>query len=114
MKHFTTMAICEVLNTSLFSAGKTWVESSVDGSWSLPDRSGGCLNNKDTFLNNPQYRFDVTGRDGDVCLSLAQKTTRSSPDIKNITMGFTIMKVHYYVDVKFNLLSQLYAGFDRI
>lgn len=52
--YFTMMAICQVLNTSMFSVGKTWIESVLHGSWSTPDRSGGCVNNKATFLNNPQ------------------------------------------------------------
>ena len=57
VKYFTTMAICRVLNTAALSIKKTWVETIFNGSWRLPDRSGGCINNKQTFLNNPQVRF---------------------------------------------------------
>ena len=53
-QHFTKMAICRVVNTSFFSMRKKWHESIHHSEWTKPARSGGCINNKETFLNNPQ------------------------------------------------------------
>ena len=42
------------------SITRAFIHSSFYGSWlvgsGLKDRAGGCLNHKDSFLNNPQFR----------------------------------------------------------
>ena len=53
-KYFITMSICRVMNTSFFSLQKTWWENIMNSEWSKPNRDGGCINNRETFLNNPQ------------------------------------------------------------
>ena len=53
-RYFKTMSICRVVNTSFFRLEKTWDEGKMQGAWSAPNRQGGCANNKETFLNNPQ------------------------------------------------------------
>ena len=58
-KHFQQTAICRVINTSFFSFKKTWYEGIVHGVWRKPDRAGGCHNNKDTFLRNPQVMMEI-------------------------------------------------------
>ncbi|XP_078389850.1 calpain-5-like [Cetorhinus maximus] len=57
--YFTDMVVCRQINTSLLSFHKTWVEATKFGEWAvcthpLQNRSGGCINNHDTFLQNPQ------------------------------------------------------------
>lgn len=60
VKHFTDMSICHMPKTSWFSFGKTWREESFHGSWTTgpkgsdTDLAGGCPNNKDSFIRNPQ------------------------------------------------------------
>ena len=60
LTQFSEMSICRLINTSLFSFSKTWTESQKFGSWQKQDgnynRAGGCLNNRNTFLQNPQLR----------------------------------------------------------
>lgn len=56
-KNFVNIAICRVVNTSIFSIRKTWSEGCADGMWAKPARCGGCINNRETFLNNPQVIF---------------------------------------------------------
>ena len=53
-KYFHQTAICRGVNTSILSLTKTWHEGLSHGAWKKPDRAGGCPNNKDTFLKNPQ------------------------------------------------------------
>lgn len=59
IKHFTDLILCRLINTSYLSIHKTWEEDVMCGSWShhddpLKNRSGGCINHKATFLQNPQ------------------------------------------------------------
>ncbi|KAG9346542.1 hypothetical protein JZ751_006853 [Albula glossodonta] len=58
-KYFTDVDVCRLINTSLLSIQKTWHETVLFGSWTkhaepLHNRSGGCVNNRHTFLQNPQ------------------------------------------------------------
>ena len=52
------MDICHMVNTAFFSLKKTWKENVKGGHWTQVT-SGGCPNNKDTFLNNPQVGFAI-------------------------------------------------------
>ncbi len=52
---FSSVCICRQVNTKLLSLEKTWHEALFNGSWKKP-MAGGCVNNKDTFCNNPQVR----------------------------------------------------------
>ena len=58
-KHFGSMSICHRVNTSVFSLQKRWHDSLFHGDWIKPYRAGGCSNNKETFLYNPQVKHSV-------------------------------------------------------
>ena len=53
-QYFLSMSICRVVNQSFFSFQKTWDGAELHTEWKAPTRAGGCINNKETFLNNPQ------------------------------------------------------------
>lgn len=58
-QYFTDLILCRLINTSYLSIHKTWEEEVMRGSWThrqdpLRNRSGGCINHKATFLQNPQ------------------------------------------------------------
>ncbi|NXY58666.1 CAN5 protein, partial [Callaeas wilsoni] len=58
-KNFTDVDICRTVNTSYFSLHKTWEKEMMCGAWAkhpepLLNRSGGCFDNRETFLQNPQ------------------------------------------------------------
>eukprot|EP00062_Callorhinchus_milii_P026427 gi/632988513/ref/XP_007883154.1/ PREDICTED: calpain-5-like [Callorhinchus milii] len=60
-KLFTDLVVCRIINTSYLTVHKTWDEAGAMSQWSrhddpLRNRSGGCINNKNTFLQNPQVR----------------------------------------------------------
>lgn len=99
--HFTDMSICHLINTSWFSFGQTWCEGIHKGQWvrgaqgSPVDRAGGCINNKDTFLRNPQFRFDIEKDEDTVLLMLQQKDAREKrhEGVNNLPIGFQVFKV---------------------
>jgi len=60
-RHFTTVTICMLVNTSMFTIHKTYNEGVYKGEWEGRS-AGGCVNYKDTFLHNPQvclYLFSL-------------------------------------------------------
>ncbi|KAG7333067.1 hypothetical protein KOW79_003202 [Hemibagrus wyckioides] len=100
-KHFTDLILCRLINTSYLSIHKTWEEDVKFGSWvrhddPLRNRSGGCINNKATYLQNPQYVFDVKKPEDEVLICLQQKDKRSrlkEGKGENFAMGFDIQRV---------------------
>ncbi|MEQ2214521.1 hypothetical protein XENOCAPTIV_010734, partial [Xenoophorus captivus] len=62
-QYFTDLILCRLINTSYLSIHKTWEEEVMRGSWihrqdPLRNRSGGCINHKTTFLQNPQVELN--------------------------------------------------------
>ncbi|XP_063169492.1 calpain-6 [Candoia aspera] len=100
-KNFTDVDVCRIVNTSFFSIHKTWEKKMMRGQWTknpdpLLNHSGGCLNNKATFLQNPQYIFDVKKVEDQVLISLQQKDQRIHKKEgagANLFIGFEIFKV---------------------
>ncbi|KAM4797409.1 calpain-5 [Rhinophrynus dorsalis] len=100
-KYYTDIIMCRLINTSYLSIHKTWEESVLRGSWirhedPLKNRSGGCLNNKSTYLQNPQFVFDVKKPEDEVLICLQQKTkrtTRKDGKAENLAIGFEIHRV---------------------
>ncbi|KGL73760.1 Calpain-5 [Tinamus guttatus] len=100
-KNFTDVDICRIVNTSYFSIHKTWEKKMMQGAWTknsepLLNRSGGCFDNRDTFLQNPQYIFDVKKTEDKVLVSLQQEDRRrykKEGKGESIPIGFEILKV---------------------
>lgn len=99
LKEFSEIVICHNLNTSWYNWLNSFKENSIYGYWRKPDRCGGCINNKiESFLANPQYRFDIIKQDGDdVVICLTQKNKRSDwrRGFKNLHIGFFIMPIEF-------------------
>ncbi|XP_065178959.1 calpain-5-like [Sycon ciliatum] len=102
IKHFTNFTICRIVNTSVLSVRKTWHDVTFYGEWAGA-RAGGCINNKETFLKNPQYVFDLHhGEDGAVMIDLMQEDRRSTRSAtppgdgtsnSNLSIGYQLFKV---------------------
>jgi len=95
---FTDLSINHIINTSLFSFSKTWKEYVSLSAWARPDRAGGCLNHPTTFLNNPQYRFDINTKEEEeeVIVQLSQMDDGSNVLLKDklkLVIGFHLLKV---------------------
>ncbi|XP_053555289.1 calpain-6 isoform X2 [Bombina bombina] len=99
--NFTHADVCRIINTSCLSRHKTWEKAEAQGSWTknsetLLNRSGGCYNNKDTFLQNSQYLFEVRKKEDNVLISLQQKDNRALKKEGRgdyFIIGFEIFKV---------------------
>lgn len=105
LTQFSEMSICRLINTSLFSFNKTWNESQLFGSWIKGEgnynRAGGCLNNHELFLKNPQYRISIETKSDeetkDVIIQLSQRDSRSllMDNKETLIIGFTLLKVEF-------------------
>ncbi|OCT93322.1 uncharacterized protein LOC414629 isoform X1 [Xenopus laevis] len=100
-KYYTDIIMCRLINTSYLSIHKTWEEAVLRSSWvkhedPLQNRCGGCLNYKTTYLQNPQFVFDVKKPEDEVLVCLQQKTkrtTRQDGKAENLAIGFEIHQV---------------------
>lgn len=52
--HFTNATLCHVINTSIFSLSNRWHVFKHNYQWSPGSTAGGCVENRSTFLKNPQ------------------------------------------------------------
>ncbi|XP_013379035.1 calpain-5 isoform X1 [Lingula anatina] len=101
IQYFENVDMCHFVNTSFFSLKKTWYESLMPGEWtqgargSPQNRSGGAFHNKDSFLNNPQFVFDIKEDTDTAMISLEQDDKRADKKIggEHLQIGFHIMKV---------------------
>ncbi|XP_060032711.1 calpain-5 isoform X4 [Erinaceus europaeus] len=100
-RYFTDIIKCRLMNTSYLSIHKTWEEARLHGAWTRHEdpqhnRSGGCINHKDTFFQNPQYIFDVKKPEDEVLICIQQRpqqSTRQQGKGENLAIGFDIYKV---------------------
>lgn len=112
--HFTDLVVCRVINTSYLSVHKTWEEAGSHGQWTqhqdpLRNRAGGCINYKDTFLQNPQFVFEVTKEEDDVLMCLQQKDlriTQAENKGEKLSMGFQIFMVELNREYRMHSLQQ--------
>ncbi|XP_078068066.1 calpain-5-like [Mustelus asterias] len=117
-KYITNVIVCRLINTSYLSIRKTWDEVILRGAWSrhedpLLDRAGGCTNFQDTFLQNPQYVFDVTKEEDEVLISLQQRDKRihrKEGKGENLVIGFSIFKVELNREYRLHTFFPLMTG----
>lgn len=116
--NFTDLILCRLINTSYLSLHKTWEEAVMRGSWSRNDepllnRAGGCTNNKYSFLQNPQYVFDVKKPEDEVLICLQQKDRRASlrgGRGENMAIGFDIHRVELNRTYRMHTTQQKVGG----
>ncbi|XP_031688162.1 calpain-5-like [Oncorhynchus kisutch] len=75
-------------------------EGEVVGRWDKHmdkrSRCGGCINHKDTFLHNPQFMFEVQGKEDEVLICLQQedrRIKRKDGGGANLPIGFEVLRV---------------------
>lgn len=117
-KYYTDLILCRLINTSYLSIHKTWEEAVLFGQWSrhddpLRNRNGGCINNRATYLQNPQFVFDVRKPEDEVLICLQQKDHRISRKLgkkENLAMGFDIHKVELNREYRMHIMQQKVAS----
>ena len=103
-KYFVQTCICRVVNTSYLSLAKTWHEGLAHGAWTKPNMAGGCPNNKQTFVNNPQVVDSLSlhplsvGRPFFIegCLVLRGQSTYTYTPTYMLT-GLNVCKMHAFL-----------------
>ena len=55
-RYFTNATLCHVLNKSILSLRKRWHVFKHSYRWTPGTNAGGCVENRSTFLKNPQVR----------------------------------------------------------
>ncbi|XP_072248125.1 calpain-5a [Leuresthes tenuis] len=116
--NFTDLILCRLINTSYLSLHKTWEEAVKRGSWRRHDnpllnRAGGCTNHKNTFLQNPQYVFDVKKPEDEVLICLQQKDRRANLREgrgENLAIGFDIHKVELNRTYRMHVTQEKVGG----
>uniref|UniRef100_A0A8C5DNR6 Calpain-8-like n=1 Tax=Gouania willdenowi TaxID=441366 RepID=A0A8C5DNR6_GOUWI len=97
-KFFTDLDICGLSPDFLGgNSSHPWETSTYEGRWVAGTTAGGCLNNKDTFWTNPQYRIKICGEcSEDVCQNNVMVSLMQKPDkrnrrlVQNLHIGFSI------------------------
>ncbi|KAM8854597.1 calpain-5-like [Synchiropus picturatus] len=118
VSNFTDLILCRLINTSYLSLHKTWEETVIRGSWCrhddpLRNRAGGCTNNHHTFLQNPQYVFDVKKPEDEALICLQQRDRRASLKGgrgQNLPIGFDIHKVELNRMYRMHVKQQKVGG----
>ncbi|XP_062849297.1 calpain-5-like [Trichomycterus rosablanca] len=75
---------------------KVVVEERWEREMDKRSRCGGCINHQDTFLNNPQFMFDVEGEEDEVLICLQQedkRMKRREGGGENLPIGFEVLRV---------------------
>ncbi|CAH8436858.1 unnamed protein product [Heterobilharzia americana] len=112
LEHMSGVLICRFPDTSLVSlTGRpTWRLYEHHGAW-YGHQTGGSLQFRNTFLNNPQYYFDIINDSDEVLLSLVRKYNRDpltmviDPDLSPVSVGLGLFKVEKNRPVKAHTLA---------
>ncbi|XP_069028560.1 calpain-1 catalytic subunit-like [Embiotoca jacksoni] len=100
-KFYTELDICGL--TPDFLDGNSsghWKTSMYEGRWVAGTTAGGCMNNRDSYWTNPQYRVMVCGgssqrnEEKNMLVSLMQKhDKRNRHMVQNLHIGFSIFEL---------------------
>ncbi|XP_028977368.1 calpain-5a isoform X1 [Esox lucius] len=117
-QYFSDLIMCRLINTSYLSLHKTWEEISLTGAWvkhddPLKNRAGGCTNNRETFLQNPQFVFNVKKPEDEVLVCLQQKDRRArlkEGKGENLAIGLEIQRVELNRQYRMHTRQQKVCG----
>ncbi|XP_035850838.1 calpain-8-like [Sander lucioperca] len=100
-KFYSDLDICSLYPDFLDGNSSHWKTSMYEGRWVAGTTAGGCMNNKDSFWTNPQFRVKIDGEyseiDGEknVLVSLMQKSDKRNRHlVQNLHIGLTVFEVN--------------------
>uniref|UniRef100_A0A3B4YGI2 Calpain-5-like n=1 Tax=Seriola lalandi dorsalis TaxID=1841481 RepID=A0A3B4YGI2_SERLL len=95
--YFTDVVVCRLVERALLWPSCHWRER--NGGWEPQvdkrSRCGGCINHRETFLHNPQFMFEVGGKEEEVLICLQQedrRIQRKDGGGENLPIGFEVLK----------------------
>ncbi|XP_069544253.1 calpain-1 catalytic subunit-like [Brachyistius frenatus] len=100
-KFYTDLDICG-LSPDFLDGNSVcqWRTSMTEGRWVAGTTAGGCMNNRDSFWTNPQYRIQVSGElseysgQKNLLVSLMQKPDkRNRRLVQSLHIGFSVFEV---------------------
>uniref|UniRef100_A0A8C4GW82 Si:dkey-19b23.13 n=1 Tax=Dicentrarchus labrax TaxID=13489 RepID=A0A8C4GW82_DICLA len=94
--YFTDVVVCRLVERALLWPWSHWREVRLYGEWTPRSRCGGCINHRDTFLHNPQFMFELRGKEEEVLICLQQedrRILRKDGGGENLPIGFEVLKV---------------------
>ncbi|KAG8013545.1 Calpain-9 [Nibea albiflora] len=96
-KFYSDLDICCLCPSFLDgSSSCQWKSSFYEGRWVAGTTAGGCMNNRDSFWTNPQYRVKIGGEYSgakNMLLSLMQKPDkRNRRLVQNLHIGFSVFE----------------------
>ncbi|XP_031144585.1 calpain-8-like [Sander lucioperca] len=99
-KFYSDLDICSLYPDFLDGNSSHWKTSMYEGRWVAGTTAGGCMNNKDSFWTNPQFRVKIDGEyletDGEknVLVSLMQKSDKRNRHlVQNLHIGLAVFEV---------------------
>ncbi|KAM8915943.1 calpain-1 catalytic subunit-like isoform 1-T2 [Spinachia spinachia] len=100
-KFYADLDICSLSPNFLDgNCSRQWETTVYEGRWVAGTTAGGCLNNRDSFWTNPQYRIKIAGEysgvdnEKNVLLSLMQKhDKRNRHLVQNLHIGISVFEV---------------------
>ncbi|XP_041809116.1 calpain-2 catalytic subunit-like isoform X2 [Chelmon rostratus] len=99
-KFYSDLDICSLCPDFLDgNSSCQWKTSSHEGRWVAGTTAGGCMNNRESFWTNPQYRVKVDGEnlapgEKNMLVSLMQKPDkRNRRLVQSLHIGFCIFEV---------------------
>ncbi|CAG8663041.1 10485_t:CDS:2, partial [Scutellospora calospora] len=112
ISNFSTLTICRCINTSLLTFGRRWHGVMFRGEWSIENETaGGCINNAETFYQNPQYSIRIH-KPTFLIISLMQQDNHVEIGAEKITIGFILLKVE--LNRKYRIHKPTYETAGRV
>ncbi|XP_028422126.1 calpain-8-like [Perca flavescens] len=100
-KFYTVLDICSLHPDFLDGNSSQWKTSMYEGRWVAGTTAGGCMNNKDSFWTNPQFRVKINGEysetngEKNVLISLMQKSDKRNRHlVQNLHIGLAVFEVN--------------------
>ncbi|XP_039642784.1 calpain-8-like [Perca fluviatilis] len=99
-KFYTDLDICSLNPDFLDGNFSHWKTSMYEGRWVAGTTAGGCMNNKDSYWTNPQFRVKINGEysetngEKNVLISLMQKSDKRNRHlVQNLHIGLAVFEV---------------------
>lgn len=108
VSNLAELTVVRLYNNNFFARGKRWKESALKGEWTTEEfgpfgnMSGGGNTSSETFLNNPQFSFDIECEDEEIVIQMLQWNGREAASAastpgharhRTLLIGFTVLKV---------------------